>query len=258
MKRSVFYLTFLIGASTLFWAGCGNDSTKRRNPVGPQGPGYPGYPGYPGNSNPLYPNTPSPGGNPGPGATTPGPGTPVAPSPETPATDYYTIKITAHGGSADWSSYASQIRGNINQEILRSDSRFKLRIKALPAPRRNTIDDFGVTCRNMPVGPRQGYGALGVNVKLSSRESGNSGQTHTFSGIQIGQVSQAYSFKVPASNHPLVLTVSDPEWDTSCYTYKQQGLSGYGVDSVCPYSAIWNNDCYQIELQFVTDHTSDF
>ncbi len=252
MKRSVFYLTFLIGASTLFWAGCGNDSTKRRNPVGPQGPGYPGYPGT------LYPNTPSPGGNPGPGATTPGPGTPVAPSPETPATDYYTIKITAHGTDT-WKSHPdSNISGRpdgpINHNTLLSDKRFKLRVKALAAPQRGKSDDFGVTCRFDPVGYKQ----LGVDVRVSSRESGNSGQTHTFSGIQVGQVSQAYSFNVPTSNHPLVLTVSNAQWDHSCYYYKQQGLSGYGVDSYCPYSAIWQNDCYQIELQFVTDHTSDF
>ena len=142
----------------------------------------------------------------------------------------------------------------LTTELFSPTSAFKLRVKALPAPQRNKATDFGAKCKYDPVG----YKELGVDVRVSSRESGSSGQTHTFSGIKVGQVSEVRTFRVPASNHALVLTVSNAEWDHSCYYYKSGGAEGYGVDSYCPYSAIWPKDCYQIELQFVTDHTQDF
>ena len=278
MKRSnVLWICFCVSLSF----GCGNDFNKKPNNKGrtPQTPvpNTPSYDPY-ASGNPGAPQTPVPGGTtPSPGGTTPGPGTPATPSPETPLSNYYTIKITAHGNDT-WKSDSQRISGRpdgpINYNTLLTDKRFKLRVKALAAPQRGKSDDFGVNCRMAPVGYRE----LGVDVRVSSRESGNSGQTHTFSGIQVGQVSAAHSFAVPASNHALVLTVSNAQWDHSCTYYKESCCVGYGyrscayapqqlvtqcsqqygVSSYCPYSAIWKNDCYQIELQFVTDHTSDF
>ncbi len=191
----------------------------------------------------------------------PSPFAPVGTLPQTPCSNCYKIPIIAHGGQGIgnldlWHSWRDETKNRINQEILRTDKRFKLRVKALPAPSRGTLDGLGKKCSYDPVG----YKVLGVEVKVMARENGTRGESHIFRGIRVGEVSEIYSYRVPATNHPLMIGVKNAEWDYSCEYYKRQGFGGseHGVSSYCPYSAIWRNDCFQIELQFVTDHTQDF
>ncbi len=143
-----------------------------------------------------------------------------------------------------WSSERNM--STANQEILKTDSRFNIRLMALSAPSQNAVDSNGVTCSQLPVG----YQKLQVSICVR-KKNGACIYMHLFDDLDINEWSLVKEFNIPSNtDEPLVIEVLDAQWDFSC--------TWNGSDSsYCPFSAVWDQDCVRFKMQVSTDGTQD-
>ena len=143
-----------------------------------------------------------------------------------------------------WSS--EQNMSTANQEILKTDSRFNIRLMALSAPSQNTIDSNGSKCTMYPVG----YQKLQVSLCVK-KKGGACVYMHLFNDLNLNEWSLTKEFNIPSNtDDPLVIQVLDVKWDYSC---TWTGGSG----SYCPYDGVWDKDCIRFKMQVSTDGTRD-
>ncbi len=245
------------------------------------------------NSNNSNSTTPSPSTNPLSPSPSPSPSPTPTPTPTPPAPtcsgclngcagdpgvatagqtiDYYRINgeaIIAHGaptGEIVWSS-ETHLPSGYNQNIFYTDAKFRVRV----IPKRVNSDPQGPTPLRDSLGnlcefnnPGMNFTKMRVGVVVRRREDApGNGYYHQFDNVSIGCPSQPYSFPIPQNSaYPLVIEIKNVEWDYTCTSYLESGyytreqLEAYGV---CPYAKVWDKECYELELEVVTDTTKDF
>ncbi|ATH08744.1 hypothetical protein BIY24_12535 [Halobacteriovorax marinus] len=144
-----------------------------------------------------------------------------------------------------WSSARNMSAAN--QEILKTDSRFNIRLMALNAPNQNSTDSNGVKCSQLPVG----YQKLQVSLCVR-KKNGACVYMHNFTNLYVNEWSLVKEFNIPANtDEALVIDVIDVQWDFSCT------WNGGNNNSYCPFSAVWDNDCVRFKMQVSTDGTQD-
>ncbi|MCO4794101.1 MAG: hypothetical protein KC493_10330 [Bacteriovoracaceae bacterium] len=179
--------------------------------------------------------------------------------------EYYKInnpKLSAHG-TANPNRYASyypngivwsslnDLDNSISQNIFRTNSRFHIRIKALPGPQYEN-DSKGIYCSYVA----EDYKKLQVGVVVR-KQSATSGDYYLFNDINTGEFSDVHSFVVPPNTtEPLVIEIRDIGWDRTCSYYTDQGFPN--VQGACPYAPVWDTACVAWEIQVATDDTKDF
>ena len=133
-----------------------------------------------------------------------------------------------------------------NQQILKTDSRFNIRLMALSGPSQNTTDSNGNKCTVDPVG----YQKLQVELCVK-KKGGSCVYMHLFSDLNLNEWSLTKEFNIPSNtDEPLVIEVMDVKWDFSC---RWNGGSG----EFCPYAGVWDKDCVRFKMQVSTDGTQD-
>ncbi len=144
-----------------------------------------------------------------------------------------------------WSSERNM--SSSNQQILKTDSRFNIRLMALSAPNQNTTDSNGIKCSQLPVG----YQKLQVSLCVR-KQNGACVYMHLFNDLYVNEWSLTKEFNIPSNtNDPLVIDIIDVKWDFSC-TWDGSNNSSY-----CPYSGVWDQDCVRFKMQVSTDGTQD-
>lgn len=179
--------------------------------------------------------------------------------------DYYKVgilpEIVAHGNAEPnrysnlhpngvvWSS-ASDLPGNISPNIFFTNTRFNLRVKALSGVQ-GVDDSKGEYCGFVPM-PYQN-----LKMRVTVRRAGaSSGDSYTFEDVKVGEFSNVKEFNVPANTtEPLVVEISNVEWDYSCLWYEAQGYDN--VPGYCPYAKVWDQQCVRFQFEFATDQTKD-
>jgi len=166
---------------------------------------------------------------------------------------YYRIQAIGHGnpGNLVWSSSALS---SSDQQILTTDSRFNVRIVAKASPPKGTRDYKNVACNY------EGLAFTKVKLTVGLRRPNSNIYTgfYDISGIPVGKCSNVLEFtdyQIPVTAGPIVLDIFNFQTDFWCRTY--EGTAYAGNPAYCPYTALYANDCFSIEVQFATDYTLD-
>ena len=160
--------------------------------------------------------------------------------------DYYRIPVIGIGGFNAGISWAST---TINEQyIFLTDARFKVRVKAKTNPPRNYGDKYDPSFPECQFSDP--YGALQVDISVRAAGSSNYFDRRTFTNVAVDKCSVIESMNVPATTEPLIVEVSNVKWDRC--------KEGWGSRTGCAFNHVWEKNCYEIELQFSTDHTKDF
>lgn len=154
-----------------------------------------------------------------------------------------------HPGGVVWNS-KDDMPSNISQDIFTTNSRFNLRVKALTGIQ-GVNDSRGIPCNFVPLP----YKKLNIGVRVRRRDA-VSGDYYHFRDVGVNQFSNVKEFVVPPNvTEPLVIEISDLEWDYSCTHYSLAGHSN--VTGYCPYARIWDTQCVRLQFEFATDDTRD-
>lgn len=169
------------------------------------------------------------------------------------AHSYYTgpaiVQKGKPSGVLAWSS-SEDSRLSHNQEIFTTSSRFNLRLVAMPSPGKGQFAE-GVTCKFLALP----YTKLQAKIRLRSSESKTFFKEFLVEEIPVNGCSKVYEFTPPASKSPWVVEIYDVKWDYSCIQYQAGGFSDVPQ---CPWDNVWENDCYEMALQWSTDQTKNF
>ena len=169
--------------------------------------------------------------------------------------DYYKHKIVAHGGPGKrWSSAEDTKYRNLRGEFI-SNTHFSVRVVALPAPPKGTIDSLEVKCNYGPLP----YTKLKVTVGIKASGSRHYYEQHTFDDISVDGCSNVYEFSgLPPTDGDLVLDIVDVKWDRTCNEYRQERyLHPSEYKQYCPWSKIYDKRCWSVQIQWATDSTYD-
>ena len=151
-----------------------------------------------------------------------------------------------------WSSKEDpSFQGTGDQEIFLTDSRLNIRVIANPSPGQTTTTSTNEECRMLPID----YKKLQVKVGIKVEGAFGYQSTHVFDDIDVNGCSEVHEFTIPQSSEPFIIEVLDTKWDYSCTYAKDVNDSNY--EKYCPFSFVWENDCFSISLQVATDHTKD-
>lgn len=168
------------------------------------------------------------------------------------ASDYYNfdeiVQVGLPAGVVAWSS-ATDARLSNQQNLFITDSRLNVRILAKPSPGKGSFPG-GAHC-NYAALP---YTKLQVKVRLRSPNSSSAYRSYTFNNIPVDGCSNVFEFNPPSSNQPWILEIMDVKWDYSCIAYTQGGFPDVPQ---CPWDYVWTKDCYELSIQWATDHTRD-
>ncbi len=166
---------------------------------------------------------------------------------------YYRIPVTSHGnpGNLVWSS--SSLSSN-DQNILTTDARFNLRIVAKASPPKGTKDYKGITCNY------EGLAFTKIKLTVGLRKPNSNIYTgfYDISAVPVGSCSKVLEFtdyQIPVTSGPIVLDIFNFQHDYYCKVYENTAYSGN--PAYCPYTPMYSNDCFSIEVQFSTDYTLD-
>lgn len=158
------------------------------------------------------------------------------------------IQKGKNAGVVAWSS-ANDSRLTNQQNLFITDSRFNVRVLAKPSPGKGNFPN-GVICNNLALP----YTKLQVKVSLRYPQSLTPFKSYIFNNIQVGSCSNVYEFNPPPNNQAWSVEISDVKWDYSCIS---DSLGQNHNPSLCPWDYVWANDCYELSLQWATDHSKD-
>jgi len=216
------------------WTGYGTPPT----PSKPSSDGSPGYEYPPGQEDPGYTSDCyAKGVSTGGGGTLP----------------YYRIPVSGHGnpGNLVWSSSALS---STDQKILTTDARFNLRIAAKAAPAMGAKDYKGITCNYEGLA----YTKIKLTVGLRRPNSNVYTAYYDLSDIPVGKCSNVLEFsdyQIPVTDGPIVIDIFNFKHDYYCKVYENSQYANNPY--YCPYTPMYSNDCFSIEVQFSTDYTLD-
>ncbi|CBW27441.1 putative lipoprotein [Halobacteriovorax marinus SJ] len=185
--------------------------------------------------------------------------------------DYYSIPTTSGGGvraiivhgrnhpdrnpppnGIFWSSNRDINMPEENRQILVTDSRFEMRLQAIPhydIPQ-NSVDSNGITCSQVAMK----YTKLNIDVCVR-RQGGNCLYNHYFQNVEVNKWSLVKEFDIPTNtNDPLVIEVKYVSWDGSCIENQKSGY-GSGYEYTCPYDGVWDSQCVGFQMEVSTDGT---
>ena len=169
--------------------------------------------------------------------------------------DYYKLNnppIIARGGANAgivWSS-DTDLPADYNQSIFYSDSRLNVRV--IPRYQNKGFDSRGIACEKYPAP----FKKMNIGVVIRTRNSSPGvGNYYQFQDVDVNCPSKTREFSIPTTSDPLIIEVMNVEWDHSCNDYANQGFPNQ--PGFCPYSFVWEHECYQLEVQFSTDTTKD-
>lgn len=161
----------------------------------------------------------------------------------------------AAGGTVQWASNVDpNFQDTDSQNQFMTDSRFNIRVLAHKSPGKSTTYD-GQSCDNYALP----YTKLKMKVKVRSVEGAQ--REYTFENIPVDGCSVVHAYSPPPSSSPLIVEVSDIQWDYSCIYYANAGFPD--EPSVCPWDYVWwsptssRADCVEYSLQIATDFTKD-
>lgn len=215
------------------WNGTGTPPTPPSSTPNPPGYNYPPGQNDPGYMSDCYSTGVSSGG----GGSLP----------------YYRIPAIGHGnpGNLVWSSSSLS---SADQQIFTTDSRFNVRIVAKASPPKGTKDYKGITCNY------EGLAFTKVKLTVGLRKPNSNIYTgfYDISGIPVGKCSNVLEFtdyQIPVTAGPIVLDIFNFQHNYYCKVY--EGTRYADNPQFCPYTAMYANDCFSIEVQFATDFTLD-
>ena len=155
-------------------------------------------------------------------------------------------------GQVQWSSKDDpNFQSSGDQEIFLTDSRLNIRVLANPSPGTGKTTSTNENCQMQPIN----YKKLQVKVGIKVEGAYGYQSTYVFDDININGCSEVHQFSIPQSSSPMIIEVLEAKWDYSCTWAKEVNDSNYEI--YCPFSYVWENDCFSIGLQVATDHTRD-
>lgn len=172
------------------------------------------------------------------------------------ANNYITINpIIGKGENAGIVQYSSaddpNFQGPGDQEIFLTDSRLNIRVLANSSPGQGTTTTTSKTCEMMAVP----YKKLQVKVGIKIQGSSGYQSTYIFDDIDVNGCSEVHEFSITQTSEPIIIEILETKWDYSC-TWANN-VNDVNAESYCPFSYVWQNDCFSVGLQVATDHTRD-
>ena len=156
---------------------------------------------------------------------------------------------SSHPNGVVWSSLADMTT-SISQNVLRFNSRFHIRVRAILGPAYEN-DSKGIYCQYIA----NDYTKLQLGITLK-KQGASSGDYYLFDNVGVNQFSGVHPFVVPQNtSDPLIIEVSNVKWDYTCIDYTNQGFPD--VPGACPFASVWDTSCVGFEIQFATDDTKD-
>ena len=169
------------------------------------------------------------------------------------ANNYITISPIigkgARSGVVQWSSKDDpNFQSPGDQELFLTDSRLNIRVLANSSPGKGRTTSTNLSCEQLAVP----YKKLQVKVGIKIQGSYGYQATHIFDDIDVGGCSEVYEFSITSTSSPVIIEILETKWDYSCTFDK-----GSNPDLYCPWSFVWEPDCFSVSLQVATDHTRD-
>jgi hypothetical protein len=125
-----------------------------------------------------------------------------------------------------------------------------LKIKALAAPKKGTIDSTGVACEFVPVGHKK----ILVELGIKDINTGLYYDRTIIDNVEINEESVVKNLKVIPGKRNMSLDVIGISWDYTC-TYHQTNTPGFdqkhhSYTQYCPWDQVWPDDCIAFTLQY--------
>ena len=159
--------------------------------------------------------------------------------------------IIAHGASSSTVQWSSSTVPNLSgsQSIFVTDSLLRIRVQAKASPGKVDADSYGNPCNYYQLP----YTKLRIPIGVRTSNSSSYIDSFAFEDVSIGNFSDVHTFTVPTNSisAPFAVEVYGVQWDYSCI------FSGGQSDTYCPWDNVWQNDCFEIEVQMQTDYTND-
>ncbi len=169
-------------------------------------------------------------------------------------------------GANSWEvgfSTDSDLPPNYNQNIFFTDQRFNVRV--IPRRTQRGTDSKGRYCAFID----SPFTKMNIGVVVRSRDaSPGVGAYYQFKDVPINCPSKVREFigQIPNTPDPLVIDILNVESDHACilhqsqtdprtgtnYTYEDGVSRGY-----CPYDQVSSTECFEVEVQFSTDTTTN-
>lgn len=157
-----------------------------------------------------------------------------------------------NSGVVQWSSKDDpNFQRSGDQEIFLTDSRLNIRVLANPSPGQGQTTSTREECRMMPIN----YQKLQIKVGVKIAGAYGYQSMHIFDDIDVNGCSEVHEFSIPQTSSPLIIEILEAKWDYSC-TYAKD-VNDSNSEVYCPFSFVWENDCFSVGLQIATDHTKD-
>jgi hypothetical protein len=162
--------------------------------------------------------------------------------------------VVAHGlenstlnGSIVWSSEDVGVPGS----VMKTDSRFDVRIKKESPPAKDTIDDNGVICHyvSFPYTKLKGY--VRIKAAGSSAYKTMAFETNSSTGYSnILRFGDLADFPI-TSGHYVIEMITPIQSNGGC-------IREPGHPDVCPYWPVPRTECYSFSIELATDYTNPF
>lgn len=167
--------------------------------------------------------------------------------------EYYKIKPIIGKGSR---TYGQVLWSNLSDPAwkskgyFKSDSRLNIRLLAKASPGQ-AYTNYGVACpyASMP------YKKLQVTIGVKAPGASNYSSIETLESA-VGDCSGVAELNPPVNADKFQIDVFNVKWDYDCDVF-YANASTADKAAYCPYSYVWPNDCFEIELQVSTDYTKD-
>jgi len=157
-----------------------------------------------------------------------------------------------NSGVVQWSSKDDpNFQSAGDQEIFLTDSRLNIRVLANPSPGQGETTSTREECRMLPIN----YQKLQIKVGIKIEGAYGYQSTHIFDDINVNGCSEVHEFTIPQTSSPFTIEILEAKWDYSC-TYARD-VNDSNSEIYCPFSFVWENDCFSVGLQIATDHTKD-
>lgn len=161
-------------------------------------------------------------------------------------------KGSSSSNTVQWSSKDDpNFQGAGDQEIFLTDSRLNIRVLAFSSPGQGETTSTNQDCQMLPID----YKKLQVKVGVKVEGAYGYQETYVFDDIPVDGCSEVHEFTITQSSSPLIIEILDVKWDYSC-TYAVS-VNDSNSDNYCPFSYVWEPDCFSVGLQIATDHTKD-
>jgi hypothetical protein len=124
------------------------------------------------------------------------------------------------------------------------------KIKALPTPKKGTIDSKGVACDFIPVGHKK----ILVELGIKDINTGLYYDRTIIDNVAINEESNEKTLKVIPNKRSMSLDIIGISWDYTC-SYHSENTKGFdkfhrSYSQYCPWDQVWPDDCIAFSLEY--------